>query len=366
MLGTSATPTISGSQTSDGAGTGTFTSSLTGLTANTKYYARAYAINSTGTTYGSEISFTTSSIVAGTLPTVTTTAATSIASTTASTGGNVTTGGTAQTYTDIAYASASSAQKMDIYVPAGTGPFPVVVMIHGGAFKSGSKSDEASNCATLVANGYIAVSINYRLSGEAKFPAQIEDCKAAVRYLRANAATYNINADKFASWGGSAGGNLASLLGTSGGVADLEGTVGGNTTFSSKVIATVDWFGPINFLKMDEEATALGFTLNTNSASSPESALMGAAIQTIPDQVAKANPTTYITSDDAAFFIQVGSLDRNIPYTQSLNFYNSLKTTLGDSKVSYELIDGAAHGGSKFTATTNIAKVIAFLDKYLK
>ncbi len=277
-----------------------------------------------------------------------------------------TTNGAATTYTNVAYASASTAQMMDIYLPSGTGPFPVVVMIHGGAFKSGSKSDEAGNCAALTARGYAAASINYRLSGEAKYPAQIQDCKAAVRFLRANAAKYNLNPDKIGSWGGSAGGNLASLLGTSSGVSELEGASLGNSAYSSKVIATVDWFGPINFLTMDAEATALGFSLSTNSASSPESSLVGAAVQTVPDLVAKANPTTYITSDDAAFFIQAGSLDRNIPYTQSLNFYNALKETLGDGKVSYELISGAGHGGAQFTATANIAKVMAFFDKYLK
>jgi len=277
-----------------------------------------------------------------------------------------TTNGTATTYTNVAYATTSTAQALDVYVPAGAGPFPAVVIIHGGAFMMGSKSDESANCAALTAQGYVAVSINYRLSGEAKFPAQIQDCKAAVRFLRANATKYNINPDKIGSWGASAGGNLASMLGTSSGISELEGASLGNSTYSSKVIATVDWFGPINFLTMDAEASALGFTITTNSSTSPESKLMGAAIQTIPDQVAKANPTTYISSDDAAFFIQVGSLDRNIPYSQCYNFYNALKATLGDSKVSYELIAGAAHGGTQFTTATNMAKVIAFFDKYLK
>jgi hypothetical protein len=156
------------------------------------------------------------------------------------------------------------------------------------------------------------------------------------------------------------------LLGTSSGVAELEGASLGNSGFSSKVIASVDWFGPINFLTTDTEASALGFNLSTNSSTSPESKLMGAAVQTIPAQVAKANPDTYITADDAAFFIQVGSLDRNIPYTQSLNFYNALKTVKGSSDVSYELLDGAAHGGSQFSSSTNMAKVMAFFTKYLK
>jgi acetyl esterase/lipase len=267
---------------------------------------------------------------------------------------------------DIAYADLSSAQKMDIYIPEGTGPFPVVVLIHGGAFKMGDKGMEASNAAALVAKGIAAASINYRLSGEAKYPAQIEDCKAAVRFLRANAAKYNLNPDKIGSWGASAGGNLSSLLGTTSGIAELEGASLGNAEFSSKVIASVDWFGPINFLTMDAEASALDFTINTNSASSPESQLIGAAVQTVPEKVAKANAANYITTDDAAFFIQVGSMDRNIPYTQSLNLYNALKPVKGTENVTYELLEGAGHGGSQFSSAANLAKVVAFFEKYLK
>jgi len=273
---------------------------------------------------------------------------------------------TATSYINVAYATSSTAQMMDIYLPAGEGPFPVVVFIHGGAFKMGNKEMETANAAVLVSKGYAAVTINYRLSGEAKFPAQIQDCKAAIRFLRANAVKYKLNADKIASWGASAGGNLSSLLGTSGGVAELEGAELGNSSFSSKVLVSVDWFGPINFLTMDSEATALGFSLTTNSASSPESVLMGAAVQTIPAQVAKANPTTYITDDDAAFFIQVGDADRNIPYTQSKNFYDALVAVKGATHVSYELIAGAGHGGTQFSATSNMDKVVAFLDKYMK
>jgi acetyl esterase/lipase len=272
----------------------------------------------------------------------------------------------AEKYKDVAYAHVSSRQVMDIYLPEGKGPFPVVVLIHGGAFKMGDKEMETRNAEALVTKGYAAVSINYRLSDEAKFPAQIEDCKAAVRFLRANALKYNLNPDKIGSWGASAGGNLSALLGTSAGVAELEGASLGNASFSSKVIASVDWFGPIDFLTMDKEAQALGFTIKTNSDSSPESQLIGTAIQKVPEKAAKANPNSYLTPDDAAFFIQVGSNDHNIPYTQSRNFYEALKKVLGEEKVSFELLEGAGHGGPQFSAPENIEKVVIFFDKYLK
>jgi acetyl esterase/lipase len=275
-------------------------------------------------------------------------------------------GSASATITNVAYASASSAQKLDVYVPAGNGPFPAVVLIHGGAFMVGDKGGEANNAKALTDKGYVAVSINYRLSAEAQFPAQVYDVKAAVRFLRANAATYRINPDKIGSWGASAGGNLSAMLGTTGGVAELEGAELGNAGYSSRVTASVDWFGPINFATMDAEAQALGFTISTNAATSPESKYLGAAVPSVPEKVAKANPASYITADDAAFFIQAGSADKNIPYTQSASFHSALVAVKGADKASYELINGAGHGTSEFSTTANLAKVIAFFDKHLK
>lgn len=272
----------------------------------------------------------------------------------------------AATYTDVAYASASASQKLDIYVPAGIGPFPAVVLIHGGAFMMGDKSGEATNAAALTARGYVAVSINYRLSGEAPFPAAVQDAKTAVRFLRANAGTYRIDSAKIGSWGASAGGNLSAMLGTTGGVTELEGAELGHSAQSSRVLASVDWFGPINFLTMDAEAQALGFTLNTNAANSPESRYVGAPIQTVPDRVTSANPAHYLSADDAAFFIQAGSADRNIPYSQSANFYDAVRAVKGADKAQYELIAGAGHGTSEFGSSANLAKVLTFFDQHLK
>jgi acetyl esterase/lipase len=273
------------------------------------------------------------------------------------------------TYMDLAYATVSPTQKLDLYIPStGSGPFPVVVMVHGGGFMMGDKADGAGLAGVdqLLAAGYAIASINYRLSGEAKYPAQINDAKAAVRFLRANVAKYNLNPDKFGAWGASAGGNLVSLLGTTCDVTELEGADLGNVDQSSCVQAVVDWFGPIDFLAMDEQFAGTSCPQNHNDASSPESQLVGAPIQTVPDLVYTTNPMNYITTDDAPFLIQNGSADCNIPPVQGKNLADALSAVIGVDNVSYTLIDGAGHGGAQFSAAENLALVINFLDKYLK
>ncbi len=270
-------------------------------------------------------------------------------------------------YKDVAYASASSAEKLDLYLPSGSGPFPLVIMIHGGGFFGGDKSDGGglSGVDQLVAAGYAVASINYRLSGEAKYPAQIYDAKAAVRFLRANAAKYKLNPDKFAAFGASAGGNLASLLGTTCGVKELEGDLG-NAGVSSCVQAVVDWFGPIDFLAMDTQFAGTSCPANHNDASSPESQLMGAAIQTVADKVKTTNPMNYIGPSDPPFFIENGSADCNIPPIQNKNFADALSKAIGAEKVTYTQIDSAGHGGAQFNTDANLKLVVDFLNKYLK
>lgn len=275
-------------------------------------------------------------------------------------------------YLDVAYAEKSSSEKLDIYLPnEGSGPYPVIIFVHGGAFKSGDKTEELDFLSSVLAGGYAAVSVNYRLSSEAIFPAAINDVKAAIRFIRANTATYNINADKIALWGGSAGGNLVSLAGTTAGTDDLYDASLGNSTVSDDVSAVVDWFGPIYFSTMDEEFAALGSSGimgATNASSSPESAYLGETIGSAEAEpiVEQASPQTYITNDDPAFFIQHGTADRNIPITQSINFAKALTDVLGAPNVTFEKIEGAGHGTSEFRTTENTAKVLSWLDTLLK
>lgn len=283
-------------------------------------------------------------------------------------GGSSTFSSVDPSYKDLAYATISETQKLDLYIPTtGSGPFPLVIMVHGGGFMFGDKADGAglTGVDQLLAAGYAVASINYRLSGEAIYPAQIYDAKAAVRFLRANAAKYKLNPDKFGAWGASAGGNLVSLLGTTCGVTELEGDLGNNDQ-SSCVQAVVDWFGPIDFLKMQEQFAGTSCSSTTNDASSPESKLVGAAIQTVPEKVALTNPMNYITADDAPFLIQNGTADCNIPPVQNKNLADALSAVIGADKVTYISLEGAGHGGSQFETEENLKLVIGFLDKYLK
>jgi len=272
------------------------------------------------------------------------------------------------TYSNVDYVgNGNSKQMLDLYIPAGvTEPTALVIHIHGGAFMMGSKgTSEQPSFVTFYNNGYICADINYRLSGDTLWPAQIHDCKAAVRFLKVNAAQYHIDTCKIGVIGESAGGNLVSMLGTTGGVTELEGLHLGSIHATSRVQAVVDLFGPINFLTMDAEALALGFVINTNSATSPESRLMGAPVQTIPELVTLANPTTYISADDAAFFISAGDVDHNIPYTQGQNLCAALVPVIGSPRASFELIAGQGHGGSFWHNATQDAKYLTFFNTYL-
>ncbi len=280
--------------------------------------------------------------------------------------------GFSPTHANLAYATTSKSQTLDLFLPEGTGPFPLVINIHGGAFRMGSKEMlDVPIAKTLLKEGIAVASINYRLSGEAIFPAAVLDAKAAVRFLRANAEKWNLNPDAFAAFGQSAGGNLASLLGTSGGIAEFDDPALGNPTTSSRVQAVVDWFGPTDFSQMDAQAKSQGCPQSAashNQADSPESRYLGAPVPSVPNLVAKANPITYITSDDPPFLIQKGDQDCMVPVGQSKLLFEALKSA--NLKVEFDLLTGAGHGDMgaptpKFLSNANIQRVVSFLKSSL-
>lgn len=241
--------------------------------------------------------------------------------------------------------------KLDIHLPFGIQkPIPTVIAIYGSAWFSNSSKGrimQGDMGKILLKNGFAVVSINHRSSHDAIFPAQIQDVKAAIRFIRANAAKYGIDTSFIAITGSSSGGHLAALAGTSNGVknnkvnnevADIEGELGQFTKFNSNVHAVIDWYGPTNFLIMDE----CGSSFQHNGIKSPESTLIGGEIQKNKDKVALANPITYVTENNPPFLIFHGNKDPLVPHCQSEKLHEILEAKGIQSEL--VIIPGGKHG----------------------
>jgi len=241
--------------------------------------------------------------------------------------------------------------------PVGRKPLPVVAYVHGGGWRGGNKSSGLPRISGLVASGrYVGVSIGYRLTGEASWPAQIHDCKAAIRWLKAHATKYRFDPDRIAVFGSSAGGHLVSMLGVSGGVEDLQGRLGPHGEFDSRVAAVVDFFGPTDFLKMNDQPGKI----DHNAARSPESLLVGGAIQEHVDRCRHASPLTYVDSRDAPFLIVHGDRDDVVIFPQSQLLQAALKKAA--VPVALVTVKGGGHG---VRGRAVEARVRAFLEFHL-
>jgi acetyl esterase/lipase len=276
----------------------------------------------------------------------------------------------AQDYKDLVYATTSPAQKLDLYLPTtGSPPYPVLIWIHGGGWISGDKAEfrNSNRLSELRKRGYAVASINYRLSGEAIFPAQIQDVKASIRWIKANSAKYQLNATKLGVWGSSAGGHLAALAATSGQVSTLEDLSQGNPTQSSSVQVAIVWYGPIDLVTMDSMALVQGcFSSNHNSPTSPESMLVGFPIQTNRAGVAVTNPLSYLDSTDPPMFIEHGLTDCTVSYLQSQHLYDRALPVLGAGKLRLKFLAATGHGGNLFNELSIVQECIDYLDVYLK
>ncbi len=258
---------------------------------------------------------------------------------------------------DLAYVThGHPRQNLDLYLPEADEPLPLVVYIHGGAFRAGDKADHPP--LEYVAEGYALAAINYRLSQHALFPAQIEDSKAAVRWLRAHAKEYGLDPERFAVGGASAGGHLAAMVGTAGPEGAFD--VGEHLDVSSRVQAVLDYFGPTDFLQMDAHRPPDGMIHDT--ADSPESQLVGGPIQENPEKVARANPVTYVTADDPPFLIVHGSDDPLVPHHQSVLLATALDKA--GVPVTFYTVEGGGHGGFDDPKVDELTK--AFLREHLR
>ncbi|MDW8026457.1 MAG: alpha/beta hydrolase [Armatimonadota bacterium] len=238
-------------------------------------------------------------------------------------------------------------------------PMPVIVWIHGGAWLGGSKDSGIPQLIPFARRGYFGASISYRFSQEAKFPAQIEDCKCAIRFLRAKAEEFHIDSERIGVWGSSAGGHLAAMLGVAGDVKELEG-VGGWEDYSSKVNAVCDWFGPSDFISAINEPSVIDRT----KPNCPEALLIGGPLLENKEKAMRASPVTYVTPDDPPFLIMHGDKDMVVPFNQSVLLFEALKKA--GVEVTLVRLKGAGHGGQGFNLPRVHRLVAAFFDRYLR
>ena len=253
-------------------------------------------------------------------------------------------------------------QVLDIYLPEQPSekPLPLMIWIHGGAWMAGSQANPPM--LYLVSKGFAVASVQYRFSKDALWPAQSFDCKAAIRFLRANAAKYNFDPERFAVGGDSSGGHLAAFIGTSGDVKEMEGDLG-NMNVSSRVQAVVDWFGPTDLLLMGEQAGPNSM-IHHSDANSPESLLMGGPVQEKKELARTANPLTYIDKNDPPFLIMHGDKDQLVPHEQSVILAKALIDA--GVEVTMKTIPGAAHEDPKFRSPENQRLIEGFLRQSLK
>jgi acetyl esterase/lipase len=262
---------------------------------------------------------------------------------------------------DLVYKRVNGAVlALDLYCPEKvSSPLPVIVWLHGGGWSKGRKEGH-SPAVSLVDDGYAVASVDFRLTDVASFPAQIEDCKAAVRWLRANASKYNLDPNRIGVWGFSSGGHLAALLGTSGGVKELEGN-GDNMSYSSRVQAVCVVSGPGDLLQLYRDATGpSGAEMNPKVKPGLE-ALIGGSLEENKTKALAASPISYISKDDPPFLILQGENDPTVPVSVTKSFYAALKAAGVDATL--EIAAGRGHGvgGPKFQPM-----IKEFFDKHLR
>ena len=257
---------------------------------------------------------------------------------------------------DLVYGDAGNRPlKLDLIRPREPGPeaLPLIVFIHGGGWRNGDKAGGVGRLLPFVATGkYIGATVGYRLSGEATWPAQIHDCKAAIRWLKANAATYHIDPERIGVWGSSAGGHLVNMLGVSANVPELEGSCG-SPEQSSRVACVVSFCGPANFLAPRE--------FEGGRRPSAVDLLLGGKLEERKDLAQQASPLTYVSADDPPFLIVHGTQDRTVPFEQAEMFHQALQQA-GVEATFVKILDGGHNVGGDEV----LRRVTAFFEKRLR
>lgn len=254
---------------------------------------------------------------------------------------------------DIAYVdNGHERQRLDLYVPKSATPPPLVIWVHGGGWAKGSKNS-TGNCKWVLDERYALASIGYRLTDTASFPAQLDDCKSAIAWLKLNAKDFGFDASRLVVWGSSAGGHLVAML----------GTTGDSSSELDDIAGVIDWFGPSELLTMQEQRT-LPTNLNADAPDSFESRLVGGPLQATKQVALRASPVTHVDANDAPFLIMHGDHDPLVSLTQSRTLHAKLQAAGVASKL--VVLPGAGHGGPAFMSDQSREIISDFLRQRLK
>ena len=262
-----------------------------------------------------------------------------------------------RTFKDLPYASVSGqALALDLYLPAGSRHAPLVVYLHGGAWNAGDKTQYP---AFLVDGGYAVASVDFRSTNDAKFPANVHDIKAALRFLRAEAGHYGYRGDRIAIAGASSGAHLAALVGTTSGNRDLEGTEGEHLDQSSAVQAIVSWFGASNLTTILAQSTPFGVGVRGPALQR----LLGASPDEVPELARLASPVFQVDRSDPPALLLHGDQDRQMPINQLHELQGAYEAA--GLPVETLILHGVGHDGGPFFKGEPAERVLRFLRRHL-
>ncbi|HKQ36776.1 MAG TPA: alpha/beta hydrolase [Verrucomicrobiae bacterium] len=245
--------------------------------------------------------------------------------------------------------------KLDLHLPQGKAHPPLIVWVHGGAWRSGSRSNMPLE--KLVADGHAVASVDYRLSTAAKFPAQIHDLKAAIRFLRGHGEKWNLPERKIVIAGDSAGAHLAALVGVSNGHVELEGDVGNDRGQSSNVQGIISFYGAANLTTILKQSTPYGLSVRLPALD----LLLGGQPEDLPDLARLASPVFHVDHNDPPLLLLHGDQDPQMPINQSHELAGAYKKA--GASVQFEVVHGAGHGGAAFYDSERLALVRDFLRR---
>lgn len=271
-------------------------------------------------------------------------------------------------FLDVPFSDRSETLKLNLVLPGEEeGPYPVIVFIHGGGWLMGDKNHvQTQPVYRLLYAGYAVCCINYRLSDEAKWPLPLHDCKAAVRFLRANAGKFGLDTERIGVVGNSAGGHLAAMMGTTNQKPEFEDLTMGCGEYSSDVQAVFVWYGPYDFTNWIEDWKKVYPGQPYEYEVSAEAFMLGHTLKEYPERVKEASPIFHLDENTAPFYVEHGTGDHAVPYYQCERFYNRCRELLGKEHISMKLFEGAEHSDPVFKTDENVFEFVRFFDKYIK